>query len=57
MLKEVVGDEVTLIGVGGIDTVEAAQQKIAAGAALLQVYTGLIYQGPGLVNRLVTGTV
>ncbi|MEI6094149.1 MAG: quinone-dependent dihydroorotate dehydrogenase [Gammaproteobacteria bacterium] len=57
LLKEIVGDEVTLIGVGGIDTVAAAQQKIAAGAALLQVYTGLVYQGPGLVKRLVTEAV
>ena len=57
LLKEIVGDEVTLIGVGGIDTVAAAQQKIAAGAALLQVYTGLVYQGPGFVKRLVTEAV
>lgn len=54
VLKEIVSEEVTLIGVGGIDTVEAAQQKVAAGAALLQVYTGLIYQGPNLVARLAT---
>ncbi len=55
VLKQVVGDDVTLIGVGGIDHTEAARQKIAAGASLLQIYTGLIYQGPGLVNTLVDG--
>lgn len=55
VLKAVVGDAVTLIGVGGIDTPAVAQEKLAAGASLLQVYTGLIYEGPGLVNRLVQG--
>ena len=57
LLKEIVGDEVALIGVGGIDTLEAAQQKLTAGADLLQLYTGLIYQGPGLVARLARGTL
>lgn len=52
VLKEVVGDEVTLIGVGGIDSSTAAQQKMKAGADLLQVYTGLIYQGPGIVKGI-----
>lgn len=53
LLKSYVGDAVSLIGVGGIDSPEAAQQKIKAGASLLQVYTGLIYKGPELVNQLV----
>lgn len=52
LLKEEVGNAVTLIGVGGIDSVESAQQKIDAGASLVQVYSGLIYQGPELVSRL-----
>ncbi|WP_347251971.1 quinone-dependent dihydroorotate dehydrogenase [Legionella sp.] len=52
VLKRVVGNDVTLIGVGGIDSTETAQEKINAGADLLQVYTGLIYQGPGLVAEL-----
>ncbi len=39
-----------IIGVGGIDSGEAAAAKIAAGADLVQLYSGLIYQGPGLVN-------
>lgn len=52
LLKEIVGDEMTLIGVGGLDSVAAAEQKIAAGADLLQVYTGLIYQGPSLLARM-----
>lgn len=52
LLKHYVGDEVTLIGVGGIDCPEAAQEKLDAGATLLQIYSGLIYQGPGLVYYL-----
>ncbi|MBP5979041.1 MAG: quinone-dependent dihydroorotate dehydrogenase [Halomonas sp.] len=39
-----------IIGVGGIDSEESAKAKIAAGADLVQLYSGLIYQGPGLVN-------
>jgi dihydroorotate dehydrogenase len=38
-----------LIGVGGIDSGEAALAKIRAGASLLQLYTGLVYEGPGLI--------
>ena len=38
-----------LIGVGGIDSGEAALAKIRAGASLIQLYTGLIYEGPGLL--------
>ncbi len=54
-LKSVVGNAVTLIGVGGIDNPEVANEKLEAGASLLQVYTGLIYQGPGLIKRLTLG--
>ncbi|CAM2948172.1 quinone-dependent dihydroorotate dehydrogenase [Legionella worsleiensis] len=53
LLKHYVGDAITLIGAGGIDSPEAAQRKIAAGASLIQLYTGLIYQGPGLVNQVI----
>jgi len=55
ILKQVVGSEVVLIGVGGISDVPQAQQKLQAGASLLQIYTGLIYQGPQLVPTLVDG--
>jgi len=46
---------VPIIGVGGIFTVEDAWEKIAAGASLLQIYTGLIYEGPTVVRELVAG--
>ena len=41
-----------LIGVGGIDSAEAAMEKLDAGADLVQVYTGLVYEGPGLLDRI-----
>ena len=41
-----------IIGVGGIHSVEDALEKLDAGATLLQVYTGFIYQGPSLVKRI-----
>jgi len=41
-----------LIGVGGIDSGEAAIAKIEAGASLLQLYTGLVFEGPGLIGRI-----
>ncbi|TGG77591.1 MAG: quinone-dependent dihydroorotate dehydrogenase [Aphanocapsa feldmannii 288cV] len=44
-----------LIGVGGIDSPQAAWQRIAAGASLLQLYTGWIYRGPELVPRILEG--
>ncbi|PCJ45706.1 MAG: dihydroorotate dehydrogenase (quinone) [Moraxellaceae bacterium] len=40
-----------IIGVGGITTADEAQQKIDAGASLVQLYTGFIYEGPGLVRQ------
>ncbi len=43
---------VPLIGIGGIDSGAAAIDKIEAGATLLQLYTGLVYEGPGLVARI-----
>ena len=41
-----------IIGVGGIDSAAAAQEKIEAGADLLQLYTGFIYRGPGLIREI-----
>jgi dihydroorotate dehydrogenase len=52
--KETQG-KLPIIGVGGIFTAEDAWEKITAGASLLQVYTGWIYEGPGMVRRVMTG--
>lgn len=44
-----------IIGVGGIYSAEDAREKLDAGASLVQVYTGFIYEGPGLVKRINKG--
>ena len=52
-----VGGRLPIIGVGGIDSADAAYEKILAGASLVQVYTGLIYEGPALVSLILKGLV
>ena len=47
--------KLAIVGVGGIDSAEAAWEKIAAGANLIQIYTGLVYGGPGLIGQIVRG--
>ena len=51
-MRQRVGQDLPIIGVGGVDSGEAAWTKIAAGATLLQLYTGLVYEGPGLLSRI-----
>ncbi|MGH1417997.1 MAG: quinone-dependent dihydroorotate dehydrogenase [Hyphomicrobiaceae bacterium] len=46
--------KIPLIGIGGIDSGKTAVEKIKAGATLLQLYTGLIYEGPGLIPNINT---
>jgi dihydroorotate dehydrogenase len=46
------GGRVPLIGIGGIDSGATAIAKLEAGATLLQLYTGLVYEGPGLPARI-----
>lgn len=50
-LKAEIGNELPIIGVGGILSGADAQAKIDAGASLVQLYTGLIYRGPALVRE------
>lgn len=47
--------KIKIIGVGGIDSPVTAWEKISSGAHLCQIYTGLVYQGPGLIRDLVVG--
>src|SRR6185436_9828460 len=54
-LYELTGGRIPLIGVGGIFTAEDAWEKICAGASLIQLYTGFIYEGPGIVNDINEG--
>ena len=49
------GGEIPIIGVGGVFSAEDAWEKIVAGATLIQVYTGWIYQGPMMVRRILEG--
>jgi TRAP-type uncharacterized transport system fused permease subunit len=46
------GNAFPIIGVGGIMSVEDAKAKLDAGADLIQVYTGFIYEGPGFVKQI-----
>ncbi len=49
------GDSLSIIGVGGISSAEDAYEKIRAGASLIQVYTGFVYQGPTLARDINIG--
>jgi dihydroorotate dehydrogenase len=50
-----IGRRAPIIGVGGIFTADDAYERIRAGASLVQLYTALIYEGPGVVSRIVGG--
>jgi dihydroorotate dehydrogenase len=54
-LRELLGKDYPIIGAGGIFTPKDLQEKKVAGANLFQVYTGFVYQGPGMVKQLLTG--
>jgi dihydroorotate dehydrogenase len=54
-LRATAGPALPLIGVGGIDSAEAAWERISAGASLVQLYTGWIYGGPALVPQILEG--
>lgn len=51
LLKARLNDHIPIIGVGGIMSGQDAQEKIAAGASLVQLYSGLIYRGPTLISE------
>jgi dihydroorotate dehydrogenase len=53
-LGERINGRLALIGVGGVATAEDLLAMLAAGASLVQIYTGLIYGGPGLIKRILT---
>lgn len=54
-LYEFLKGEKPIIGVGGIDSFESAYEKLNAGADLIQVYSGMVYEGPGLIKQIKTG--
>jgi dihydroorotate dehydrogenase len=53
ILSQELKGEIPLIGVGGILSGADAVEKLDAGASLVQLYSGLIYRGPGLVNECI----
>ena len=58
LLRDRVGPDLTLVGVGGITTVQDAIERIDAGADLLQGYTAFVYEGPwwpARINRALAG--
>jgi dihydroorotate dehydrogenase len=54
-MRKLLGPDVAIIGVGGIDSAETALEKIRAGADLVQLYTGMVYAGPALPGQIVRG--
>ncbi|MEC9028064.1 MAG: quinone-dependent dihydroorotate dehydrogenase [Cyanobacteriota bacterium] len=56
-LRATAGPALPLIGVGGIDSPEAAWERISAGASLVQLYTGWIFKGPDLVPHILDGLI
>ncbi|MCW8985346.1 MAG: quinone-dependent dihydroorotate dehydrogenase [Thermoanaerobaculales bacterium] len=54
-IAEHTGGSIPIVGVGGIMGAEDARAKLDAGATLVQLYTGLVYEGPGLVKRILQG--
>ncbi len=53
LLSKALEGKLPIIGVGGIASAADAKEKLAAGASLVQVYTGFIYQGPRLIKEIV----
>jgi dihydroorotate dehydrogenase len=54
MLSNELQGRLPIIGVGGIDSLTAAREKMAAGSSLIQIYSGFIFKGPGLIKDIVT---
>ena len=49
---EIIGDKIKIIGVGGVDSGISAYKKFLAGASYIQLYTGMVYKGPNIVNLI-----
>ena len=53
--RKATGGAIPLIGVGGISSAEDAWARVRAGASLVQLYSAMVYEGPGLARRIVRG--
>ncbi|RWN96619.1 MAG: quinone-dependent dihydroorotate dehydrogenase [Mesorhizobium sp.] len=56
-MRKLLGPDRAIIGVGGVDSADTALDKVRAGADLVQLYTGMIYAGPSLPGRILSGMV
>lgn len=54
-VRRLVGRSLAIIGAGGVDSADAAWVKLAAGADLVQLYTGMVFAGPGLPGEITAG--
>ncbi|MCI0450062.1 MAG: quinone-dependent dihydroorotate dehydrogenase [Chlorobi bacterium] len=56
-IKQKAGDKLVIIACGGVSSAGDVKEKLDLGASLVQIYTGLIYEGPGLIKRIKKGLV
>jgi dihydroorotate dehydrogenase len=54
-ISQQTGNRIPIIASGGIFTAEDAKEKLTAGATLVQVWTGFVYEGPGIVKKICAG--
>ncbi|MBP8939527.1 MAG: dihydroorotate dehydrogenase (quinone), partial [Agrobacterium sp.] len=54
-MRRRVGGNLPIIGVGGVSSAETALEKVRAGADLVQLYSCMVYEGPGLPSTIVKG--
>ena len=54
-VKKQTGEKLPVVSVGGIQSSQDARRRLDLGASLVQIYTGLVYKGPGLVKQIVNG--
>ena len=49
-----IGKNIKIIGVGGVDSGKSAMEKLLNGASLVQLYTGMVYNGPNIASKIST---
>ena len=50
--NKIFNNKIRIIGVGGVDSGKSAYEKFISGASYIQLYTGMVYQGPNIVNKI-----
>jgi len=54
-VRQMTGEDLPIVAAGGVMDLESAQEKLEAGASLVQVFSGLIFRGPGIVRQILIG--